>query len=272
MTTYAVGDIQGCLKPLKCLLDEVAFNPSCDVLWSVGDLVNRGPDSLDTLRFIDGLGNACVAVLGNHDLHLLATGHDASRLRRSDTLLPILKADDCPRLLSSLRQRPLAHWDARLGMLMTHAGVPPIWTVKQTLKRAAEVEAVLRCDERLPLFLDDMYGNEPDRWKPSLTGVPRLRCITNYLTRMRFCTADGTLDLASKEGVDTAPKGFAPWFSFPRRNPEAQLVFGHWAALEGRTGVAGIHALDSGCVWGNSMTLMNLDTGERHQCPCGENT
>lgn len=272
MTTYAVGDLQGCLKPLKCLLDEVAFNPSCDVLWSVGDLVNRGPDSLDTLRFIDSLGNACVAVLGNHDLHLLATSHDASRLRKSDTLLPILKADDCEVLLASLRQRPLAHWDARLGMLMTHAGVPPIWTVKQTLKRAAEVEAVLRSDERLPLFLDDMYGNEPDRWKASLSGVPRLRCITNYLTRMRFCKADGTLDLASKEGVGTAPTGFAPWFSFPRRNPEAQLVFGHWAALEGRTGVAGIHALDSGCVWGNSMTLMNLDSGERHQCQCGENT
>lgn len=272
MTTYAVGDIQGCLKPLKCLLDEVGFNPSRDVLWSVGDLVNRGPDSLDTLRFIDSLGNACIAVLGNHDLHLLAVSRDASRLRKSDTLLPILKADGCDQLLSNLRQRPLAHWDARLGILMTHAGLPPIWSIKQTRKRAAEVEEVLRCDERLPLFLDEMYGNEPDRWKPSLTGIARLRCITNYLTRMRFCKQDGTLDLKSKEGVGTAPKGYAPWFTYPRRDADAQVVFGHWAALGATTGVAGIHALDSGCVWGESMTLMNLETGERHQCQCGDMT
>lgn len=270
MTIYAVGDIQGCLKPLQCLLEEVGFNPSCDVLWSVGDLVNRGPDSLDTLRFIDSLDNACVAVLGNHDLHLLATSRDAARLRKSDTLLPILKAPDRERLLANLRQRPLAHWDATLDILMTHAGQPPIWSVKQTLKRAAEVEEVLHCDERLPLFLDDMYGNEPDRWKPSLTGTARLRCITNYLTRMRFCKQDGTLDLKSKEGAGAAPKGFAPWFTYPRRDQATQLVFGHWAALEAQTGVPGIHALDSGCVWGNSMTLMNINTGERHRCNCGD--
>ena len=268
MTTYAVGDIQGCLKPLKCLLDEVGFNPSRDVLWSVGDLVNRGPDSLDTLRFIDSLGNACIAVLGNHDLHLLAVSRDASRLRKSDTLLPILKADDCDQLLSNLRQRPLAHWDARLGILMTHAGLPPIWSIKQTRKRAAEVEEVLRCDERLPLFLDEMYGNEPDRWKPSLTGIARLRCITNYLTRMRFCKQDGTLDLKSKEGVGTAPKGYAPWFTYPRRDPDAQVVFGHWAALEGKTGSDRFIGLDTGCVWGGALTMMNLDSGEKIHCDC----
>lgn len=272
MTAYAVGDLQGCLKPLKCLLEEVGFNPSQDSLWCVGDLVNRGPDSLETLRFIDSLGNACIAVLGNHDLHLLAVARDGSRLRKSDTLLPILKADDREQLLGNLRQRPLAHWDESLGMLMTHAGQPPIWTRKQTLKRAAEVEAVLRCDKQLPWFLDEMYGNEPNRWKPSLKGIQRLRCITNYLTRMRFCKADGTLDLKSKEGVGTAPKGYAPWFSYPRKDKDVQLVFGHWAALEAKTAVNGIHALDSGCVWGNSMTLMNLHTGERHQCTCGEGT
>ena len=270
MTAYAVGDIQGCLTPLKCLLAEVDFNPSRDQLWSVGDMVNRGPDSLETLRFLDSLGNACIAVLGNHDLHLLAAARDATRLRKSDTLLPILKASDCQRLLGNLRQRPLAHWDANRGMLMTHAGIPPIWTVTQTLKRAAEVETVLRCDERLPWFLDEMYGNDPVRWKPSLEGTDRLRVITNYLTRMRFCKADGSLDLKSKEGVSSAPKGYAPWFSFPRRDPQIQILFGHWAALGGTTNIPGIHALDSGCVWGASMTLMNLDSGERIQCDCGE--
>ena len=270
MTTYAVGDLHGCLKPLKCLLEEVDFNPSRDVLWSVGDLINRGPDSLETLRFINSLDNACIALLGNHDLHLLAASRDATLLRKSDTLLPILKASDRDTLLSGLCQLPLAHYDSRLDCLMTHAGVPPIWSDKQTLQRAAEVEAVLRDEALRGSFLDNMYGNEPARWKPSLTGMDRLRAITNYLTRMRFCKADGTLDLKSKESVDSAPKEFAPWFNHPRKNPETQLVFGHWAALGGVSGVPGVHALDSGCVWGNSLTLMNLDTGERHVCSCGD--
>lgn len=268
MTTYAVGDIQGCLKPLQCLLAEVDFNPSTDVLWSVGDMVNRGPDSLDTLRYLNRLDNACIAVLGNHDLHLLAAARDASRLRRSDTLLPILKAADRNSLLDSLRQRPLAHFDSQLNTAMTHAGIPPIWTVKQTLKRAAEVAEVLRNDRQLPWFLDEMYGNEPTRWKPGLKGTDRLRVITNYLTRMRFCKADGTLEFKAKEGLDKAPKGFAPWFSYPRKDPDVRLLFGHWAALEGKTGLDKVIGLDSGCVWGNRMTLMNLDNGDSISCAC----
>lgn len=270
MTTYAVGDIQGCLKQLKCLLERVDFNPSRDVLWSVGDLVNRGPQSLDTLRFLDSLGNACVAVLGNHDLHLLAASRDASRLRKSDTLLPILKAPDRAALLDNLRQRPLAYHDTSLNYAMTHAGIPPIWTVAETLERAAEVQTALRSDALLPWFLDEMYGNTPSRWSTDLRGVDRLRMITNYLTRMRFCKVDGTLELKSKEAVGNAPTGFAPWFSFPRPDPHIRLIFGHWAALEGKVNVTGIHGLDSGCVWGNSMTLMNLNTGERYECDCGD--
>jgi len=268
MTTYAVGDIQGCLKPLKCLLAEVDFNPSQDTLWAVGDLVNRGPESLETLRYLDSLGNACISVLGNHDLHLLAASRDASRLKKSDTLLAILKAPDREQLLGNLRQRPLAHYDAGLNTLMVHAGIPPIWSLQQALTLAAEVEQVLRCDDRLPWYLDEMYGNKPDRWKDSLQGIDRLRAITNYLTRMRFCQADGTLELKAKEGLASAPKDFAPWFSFPRRDPQLRIVFGHWAALEGRCEVPGIHALDSGCVWGGQMTLMNLHSGERLQCDC----
>lgn len=268
MTIYAVGDIQGCLKPLQCLLSEVGFNPSKDVLWSVGDMVNRGPDSLGTLRFLKQLDNACVAVLGNHDLHLLAASRSGSRLRKSDTLKPLLKADDRFALLDWLRERPLAHLDAELGYVMTHAGIPPIWTVQQTMELAAEVETILRCDKRLPDYLDEMYGNEPARWKPNLKGIDRLRAITNYLTRMRFCKPDGTLEFKSKEGLDTTPKGFAPWFRYPRQDADIQILFGHWAAIEGRTGVQGVHALDTGCVWGGRMTLMNLDTHELHYCDC----
>tara|TARA_R110001592_G_scaffold42588_11_gene138284 strand:+ start:15445 stop:16257 length:813 start_codon:yes stop_codon:yes gene_type:complete len=270
MTTYAVGDLQGCLAPLKSLLETVGFNPSRDTLWSVGDLVNRGPDSLQTLRFIDSLGGACIAVLGNHDLHLLAAAQDATRLRKSDTLLSILKADDRVQLLGNLRQRPLAHLDTARGFFMSHAGIPPIWSVAQALGYAAEVEDVLCSETRSREFFDHMYGNQPDRWSDSLTGIERLRTITNYLTRMRFCKADGTLDLKSKDGQDTAPKGFAPWFSYPRHSPEIQLIFGHWAALEGKSDADGVHALDSGCVWGNCMTLMNIETGERHHCECGD--
>ncbi|HBT56501.1 MAG TPA: symmetrical bis(5'-nucleosyl)-tetraphosphatase, partial [Pseudomonas sp.] len=158
--------------------------------------------------------------------------------------------------------------DAELGYVMTHAGIPPIWSVQQTMELAAEVETILRCDKRLPDYLDEMYGNEPARWKPGLKGIDRLRAITNYLTRMRFCKPDGTLEFKSKEGLDTTPKGFAPWFRYPRRDPDIQVIFGHWAAIEGRTGVQGVHALDTGCVWGGRMTLMNLDTHELHHCDC----
>lgn len=268
MAVYAVGDIQGCLKPLKCLLKKVDFNPSQDTLWSVGDLVNRGPSSLETLRFLDGLGNACISVLGNHDLHLLACAYDRQRLRKSDTLLPILDAPDSEQLIQNLRQRPLAHFDSSRRTIMTHAGVPPVWTVEETCQYAAEVEAVLRCDQQLPWFLDEMYGNEPACWDPDLDGTRRLRVITNYLTRMRFCKPDGTLDLKSKEGPGDAPKGFSPWFKLPRQDPDVQIIFGHWAALDGKVKQPDIHALDTGCVWGNQLTLMNLDSGEKLQCKC----
>ena len=268
MAVYAVGDIQGCLKPLKCLLKKVDFNPSQDTLWAVGDLVNRGPASLETLRFIDALGNACISVLGNHDLHLLAAACDRKRLRRSDTLLPILDASDSRQLLHNLRQRPMAHFDSSRNLIMTHAGVPPVWSVEHTRRYAAEVEAVLRCDEQLSWFLDEMYGNEPACWSDDLQGTTRLRVITNYLTRMRFCKADGTLDLKSKEGPGDAPKGYSAWFKLPRHDPDTRIIFGHWAALEGKVSIPGIHALDTGCVWGNELTLMDVDSGEKLHCKC----
>ncbi len=269
MTTYAVGDLQGCLSPLRCLLDRVRFDPSTDRLWLVGDLVNRGPQSLETLRFLFSIRSAVTCVLGNHDLHLLAVAYDIERLKKGDTLQDILDAPDREELLDWLRKQKLLHHDPERDIAMVHAGIPPQWTLEKALRRAAEVEEVLRDDERLPIFLDGMYGNEPAKWHKDLSGVTRLRVITNYFTRMRFCTADGTLDLKSKEGVGSAPPGYAPWFSHPQRKTRGQkIIFGHWAALEGHCDEPGVTALDTGCVWGQAMTLMNIDSGELHRCSC----
>lgn len=271
MATYAVGDLQGCLKPLQCLLQRVAFDPAKDRLWLVGDLVNRGPESLATLRFLYQMRNALTCVLGNHDLHLLAVASNIERLKKSDTLQEVLDATDRAELLDWLRRQKLLHYDAERDIVLVHAGIPPQWSLHKALRRAAEVEEALLDDARFPLFLDGMYGNEPAKWDKDLHGVTRLRVITNYFTRMRFCTADGTLDLKSKEGVGSAPPGYAPWFSYKQRKTRGQkIIFGHWAALEGRCEEPGLFALDTGCVWGGAMTLLNIDSGERHRCDCSE--
>ncbi|MFZ6048338.1 symmetrical bis(5'-nucleosyl)-tetraphosphatase [Pseudomonas sp. CR3202] len=272
MTAYAVGDLQGCLDPLKCLLEQVRFDPARDQLWLVGDLVNRGPKSLETLRFLYSIRESVICVLGNHDLHLLAVAHNIERLRKADTLREILDAPDCAELLDWLRRQKLLHYDEKRDVALVHAGIPPQWSLRKALKRAAEVEEALQDDARLPLFLDGMYGNDPAKWDKDLHGVTRLRVITNYLTRMRFCRADGTLDLKSKEGLETAPPGFAPWFSYPDRKTRGQkIIFGHWAALEGKCNEPDLFALDTGCVWGGAMTLLNIDSGARISCSCEEN-
>ncbi|WP_342244008.1 symmetrical bis(5'-nucleosyl)-tetraphosphatase [Pseudomonas sp. OTU5201] len=272
MTAYAVGDIQGCLDQLKCLLEQVRFDPARDQLWLVGDLVNRGPKSLETLRFLYSIRESVICVLGNHDLHLLAVANNIERLRKADTLREILDAPDCADLLDWLRRQKLLHYDEKRDIALVHAGIPPQWSLRKALKRAAEVEEALQDDARLPLFLDGMYGNEPAKWDSDLHGVTRLRVITNYFTRMRFCRADGTLDLKSKEGLGTAPPGFAPWFSFPERKTRGQkIIFGHWASLEGKCDEPGLFALDTGCVWGGAMTLLNIDSRERISCSCEEN-
>ncbi|MCO6058701.1 symmetrical bis(5'-nucleosyl)-tetraphosphatase [Pseudomonas sp. MOB-449] len=272
MTAYAVGDLQGCLDQLKCLLEQVHFDPAKDQLWLVGDLVNRGPKSLETLRFLYSIRDSVVCVLGNHDLHLLAAANNIERLRKADTLREIIDAPDAEELLDWLRRQKLLHYDEQRDVALVHAGIPPQWTLRKALKRAAEVEEALQDDARLPLFLDGMYGNEPAKWDGDLHGTTRLRVITNYFTRMRFCRADGTLDLKSKEGLETAPPGYAPWFSFPERKTRGQkIIFGHWAALEGQCSEPGLYALDTGCVWGGSMTLLNIDSGERISCSCEEN-
>ncbi|UMZ11520.1 symmetrical bis(5'-nucleosyl)-tetraphosphatase [Pseudomonas sp. MPFS] len=269
MATYAVGDLQGCLEPLQCLLEQVAFDPARDRLWLVGDLVNRGPQSLETLRYLYSIRDSLVCVLGNHDLHLLAAWRNVGRLKKSDTLREILEAPDCEELLQWLRQQKLMHYDEARKTALVHAGIAPQWSLKKAQKYATEVELALQDDSLFEPFLEGMYGNDPAKWDNDLKGITRLRVITNYFTRMRFCTSEGKLDLKTKEGLDTAPPGYAPWFSHKeRKTREIRIIFGHWAALEGQSNEPGIIALDSGCVWGGSMTLMNVDTGLRLNCDC----
>ena len=268
MTRYAVGDIQGCLKPLQCLLQEVRFDPDRDQLWLVGDLINRGPQSLETLRFIRDLGECTKIVLGNHDLHFLAIYFGASTSGRSDTLAEILAAPDCPELVDWLLQQPLLYSDPSGDFHMSHAGIPPIWDLAQATRLAEEVATVLRGGAPEDFF-HNMYGNQPAAWSEDLSGPERLRVITNYFTRMRFCNAAGELDLTSKL-TTSERQGFDPWFSFAdRKTAGEQILFGHWAALEGNVDVDNVYALDTGCVWGRALTLMNLDTKKYHRCDCG---
>lgn len=260
MSTYAIGDVQGCFHELEALLEAVNFNPNKDQLWLAGDLVNRGPDSLQVLRFVSGLGDRVRCVLGNHDLHLLAVSYSGARTKRSDTLQPILDAPDRDKLLDWLRHQPLCYYDAARGYVMAHAGVPPVWNLEQALAFAKEVEEVLRGGQCKHYF-DNMYGNKPAKWSDDLEGFDRLRAITNYFTRMRFCTPKGKLDFSAKEGLDQCPDGFAPWFRYPRKVSE-KIIFGHWAALEGRVNAEGIYGLDTGCVWGGQLTALHLESGK----------
>ena len=268
MATWAIGDVQGCNAPLQALLEHCAFDPARDRLWFVGDLVNRGPDSLAVLRFVMGLGERAVTVLGNHDLHLLAVASGVRKASRKDTLLAVLEAPDREEILHWLRHRPLAYRENGVPHLMVHAGVPPQWSAEDTLARAAEVEAALRGPQWTE-FLGHMYGDHPDIWSDALDGFERLRVITNYLTRMRFCTAEGHLDIANKGGPASANTGFAPWFSHTHRAAAATpIVFGHWAALEGKADTANALALDTGCVWGARLRAMRLEDGALVHCDC----
>ena len=267
MATYAVGDIQGCYKPLRKLLRKIGFKPGGDRLWCVGDLINRGPKSLETLRLLRDMDDSLVTVLGNHDLHFLAVHEGCAPMRRKDRLRELLAAPDCGELADWLRGKPLAHCETvetdsgPRRFLMVHAGMAPDWSTSKTLALAAEVEKALRKKPRK--FLSHMYGDEPGLWDDALRKQRRLRVITNYLTRIRFCDAHGRLRLDLKEGIDTAPPGYEPWFLWQRPGEDTDIVFGHWAAIEGVTGVDRVHALDTGCVWGGKLTAMRLEDGRR---------
>lgn len=267
MTRYAVGDLQGSLTPLKCLLDKVSFDPREDQLWLVGDLINRGPESLATLRYVKNLGNCTRVVLGNHDLHFLAVALNTRNPGKHDTFGDILAASDCDELSAWLLHQPLIYSDPSGDYHMSHAGIPPMWDIPQATAYALEVQNVLQSANAVDFFRQ-MYGNDPDYWQENLTGYTRLRAITNYFTRMRFCTVDGKLDFDNKQ-VDHVDSYFAPWFSYPQRLTNAnKIIFGHWASLEGKTNMENVYALDTGCAWGGSLTLLNLETEELQHCDC----
>lgn len=265
MPTYAIGDLQGCHASLQALLQRIDAADAGATLWFTGDIVNRGPDSLASLRLVRSLGARARVVLGNHDLHLLAVAHGIRSLHRSDTIADILAAPDCDDLLDWLRQQPLAHFAD--GHLLVHAGVLPQWSAPQTMMLAHEVERVLRGPGWVD-FLRAMYGNIPLRWDDALRGNERLRCVVNGLTRVRFCSVDGDMDFAAKQGLDSAPPGYLPWFEVPQRcSADVTVVFGHWSAL-GLMLRPKLVALDSGCVWGGQLSAVRLHDRALLQVEC----
>ncbi len=271
MATYVIGDIQGCHAEFAALLGKVAFDPARDRLWLTGDLVNRGPASLAVLRAVKALGDRAVVVLGNHDLHLLACRYvPGTRTRSGDTLDDILIAPDCDELLDWLRCRPLIHHDAALKLTMVHAGIPPQWTLSDALACASEVETRLRGAQ----FADDlarMYGNLPDVWHNDLRGAQRVRFIINGLTRLRYVTRDGRMDLKAKGPPGSQRGGLQPWFAASgRRSLGAHIVFGHWSTLRLSTdeeAAFNVVPLDTGAVWGGALTALRVEDGARFQVP-----
>ncbi len=262
MAVYALGDIQGCYDELRAALDAIHFDPSADQLWFVGDLVNRGPKSLQVLRFVKQLGDAAITVLGNHDLHLLAMGHGNHSRAGKDSLEPVLQASDREELLHWLRHRPLMHHDPKLDFTLLHAGLPPQWTIAIASLRAREVEKVLRGEQRQEFF-HGMYGNKPKCWSDDLQDMDRLRFITNCFTRLRFCLPDGRLQLKEKGPPGTQDNPAAmPWFDVPgRMSRSSRIVFGHWSTL-GYVARNNVWAIDTGCLWGGSLTLLRIDLPE----------
>lgn len=264
MAILAIGDIQGCYQELRSLLELASFDPAADRLWLVGDLVNRGPDSLHVLRFVKQLGESATVVLGNHDLYLLMVAAGFRRRGKDDTLAQVLDAPDREELLDWLAGRPLMHLEDRFALV--HAGLVPQWSAPQARALAGEVEVVLQGPRRAE-FLSRLQGNEPSRWRDELSGQDRLRFIVNAMTRMRFCSAGGRLDFSCKGPPEQAPKGFLPWYAQPERaSAGSTVVCGHWSALGFRR-MEGVIALDSGCLWGGVLTGVWLDRGEVVQVP-----
>ena len=265
MSTYAVGDVQGCYDELRRLLDSLAFDPTNDTLWLVGDLVNRGPKSLETLRYASSLGNRAVTVLGNHDLNLLAVAEGLRKAHRGDTVERLLEAPDRDELLYWLRTRKMMHADS--GYAMVHAGLLPQWSVPRALELAGEVEAALQGPDYVEL-LKQMYGNTPVRWDEDLSGYDRLRVIINAMTRLRLCDSQGNMDFTHKEAPVDVPPGYMPWFEVPgRASADMPIACGHWAAL-GLVVRDDLLSLDTGCVWGRELIALRLEDRCLHQHDC----
>ena len=270
MAIYAIGDVQGCCDELERLITGLRIEPDRDELWFVGDLVNRGPRSLDTLRLVRSLGNQATVVLGNHDIHLIALAFGNRARAKDRELTDVLDAPDAGELLDWLRHRQLAHYRPELNTLMVHAGVPPQWDPLLTVKLAREVEQALR-GSRCAEYIRDLYGEEPARWSSGLTGQDRLRFITNCLTRMRYCEVDGTLDLRETGPPGSQPGHLRPWFELPgRRTAMVRIVFGHWASL-GLLQRDNLLGIDTGCVWGRKLTAVRLDgPAKTYSVPCAQ--
>jgi bis(5'-nucleosyl)-tetraphosphatase (symmetrical) len=265
MAIYAIGDVQGCYDPLRRLLDRIAFDPARDTLWFVGDLVNRGPHSAEVLRFVRSLGTGAVTVLGNHDLHLLVVAAGVKAPHRGDTLDGILHAPDRDELLEWLCRQKMMH--AANGYAMVHAGLLPQWSIACALGLAHEVETALRGKQRQAL-LRCMYGNTPACWHDALTGYDRLRVIINAMTRLRLCTAQGEMEFSHKTAPVDLPRGYLPWYDVPQRaSLGTTVIFGHWAAL-GLVARPDVIAIDTGCVWGRSLSALRLEDRLIVQCDC----
>ena len=262
MATYAIGDLQGCDDEFSALLHEINFSADSDRLWFVGDLVNRGPHSLKTLRHVYDLRENSIIVLGNHDLHLLSCRYlDRMRPTKKDTTQEILDAADCDQLLDWLRCQKLAHHDANLGFTMVHAGLPPGWDVEQASAYAKEVELHLQGEQFIDL-LNNMYGNEPTRWEETLQGWPRLRFVVNALTRLRFSKADGSIDMQYKGALGSQPSSLKPWFELNQRPSRQRIVFGHWSSLvldKNQQQQYSVYPIDTGAVWGGRLTALRLE-------------
>lgn len=268
MPDYAIGDVQGCYDALQRLLERIHFNEHVDRLWFVGDLVNRGPDSLAVLRFIKQLPLKPYITLGNHDLYFLSLVFTERGQHAYDpSLTQLMQASDCLELANWLRQQKLLHWDPHLNVAMCHAGIAPMWDLAMAQTYALELETAIAgtaCQQ----FLTHMYGNTPHRWSETLTGITRLRVLCNYLTRMRFCWADGGLEFEHQGAIESAGEGLYPWFNVPHRVViDVDLVFGHWAALQGQCASPRLYALDTGCVWGGHLTALRLQDKRRITVP-----
>lgn len=267
MAIYAIGDIQGCYNELRRLLDVIAFDPSIDQLWFAGDLVNRGPHSLETLRFVKDLGNAAITVLGNHDLHLIATVVSLTKSGKKDTLSAILRAHDCDELIDWLRKQRLFYSNG--DFCMVHAGLPPQWDLEQTELMAGEAEEVIG-GEDYQGFFRSMYGNKPALWHDDLSKTERLRFSVNCFTRIRYCTLDGELDFHHKGPPGTQGVNLLPWFEIPgRKSATMRIIFGHWSTLGFYQGYS-VYGIDTGCLWGGQLTALKLDANPQRisiDCP-----
>ncbi len=264
---WVIGDIQGCFHPFQALLHKIQYNPQHHALWLTGDLVNRGPDSLAMLQWAYAHQNHISIVLGNHDLHLLTRYHQLRPAFSDDTLDEVLHAPDAPDIMQWLKAQPLAFYDPHRHLLMVHAGIAPSWTEAQTLDCAREVSQALQ-GTHAHTYLAKLYGNEPSHWKPDLSGQDRLRAITNFLTRVRFCDLAGGFSNHYKGPIDTPPENEKPWYLLADQlKPRTRVVFGHWSALNGVTNAPKFINLDTGCVWGKTLTAWSPDTDERVSVP-----